>query len=71
MSLPEPKEVTQAEKKVAAVLDELETQTHSDVSRIALEDVVHTNPETGHPEVLKAVDIQIKPRPTRHWSRGP
>ena len=71
MSLPEPKEVTQAEKKVAAVLDELETQTHFDVSRIVLEDVVHTNPETGHPEVLKAVDIQIKPRPTRHWSRAP
>ncbi|AVO39990.1 hypothetical protein [Simplicispira suum] len=65
----ESKEITQAEKKVASVLDELEAETHSDVSRIALEDVVDTNPVTGRPEVLKAVDIQVQPRSTRNWSR--
>jgi hypothetical protein len=71
MSPSEPKEVAQAEKKVAAVLDELENDTQSDVSRIALEDVVDTNAQTGRPEILKAVDIQVKSRPTRQWSRSP
>ncbi|MCB1978388.1 MAG: hypothetical protein M9919_11745 [Burkholderiaceae bacterium] len=71
MSTSEPKEVAQAEKKVAAVLDKLENDTQSDVSRIALEDVVDTNAQTGRPEILKAVDIQVKSRPTRQWSRSP
>ncbi len=65
----EAKEVQDAEKKVGAVLEELEETTSSDVKRIALEDVVDTNPETGQPEVLKAVDITVTPRPQKTWSR--
>ena len=65
----EAKEVQEAEKKVGAVLEELEETTQSDVKRIALEDVVDTNPNTGKPEVQKAVDITVAPRPTKSWSR--
>ena len=65
----EAKEVQEAEKKVGAVLEQLEETTQSDVKRIALEDVVDTNPHTGKPEVQKAVDITVAPRPTKSWSR--
>ena len=61
--------VEKAEKKVGAVLDALEEETHSDVKDIELEDLVDTNPETGKPEVLKGVDITVKQRSTRGWSR--
>lgn len=68
MRKPEPKQVQEAEKKVAAVLEELEKETRADVQRIALEDVVDTD-STGRPQVLKSVDITVTPRPQRHWSR--
>ncbi len=69
MPKPDSKKVDEAEKKVSAVLETLEDDTDSEVERIALEDLVDTNPKTGQPEVLKAVDITMKSRPQRNWSR--
>ena len=69
MRKPEPKQVEEAEKKVAAVLETLEEETRADVQRIALEDVVDTDPTTGRPQVLKSVEITVTPRAQRNWSR--
>lgn len=69
MPRPPASPVEKAEKQVASVLDALEAETQSDVEKIGLEDLVDTNPETGKPEVLKGVDITVKPRNTRGWSR--
>ncbi|WP_311220772.1 MULTISPECIES: hypothetical protein [unclassified Acidovorax] len=64
-----PPAVEKAEKKVAAVLDDLEQSTNSDVQKLQLEDVVASDAVTGKPLVQKAVDITITPRPDRKWSR--
>ncbi len=62
-------QIDEAEKKVGAVLEDLEDSTQSDVEEIALADMVDTNPQTGKPEMVKGVDIQVKHRATRSWSR--
>lgn len=59
--------VKQAERKVNAVLEELEESTDSDVKDIDLEDVVDTDPSSGQPTVRQAVDITVQPRPKRSW----
>ncbi|MFN4117415.1 hypothetical protein [Acidovorax sp.] len=59
--------VQQAERKVNAVLEELEESTDSDVKDIDLEDVVDTDPASGQPTVRQAVDITVQPRPKRSW----
>ncbi len=61
--------VEEAEKKVAAVLDDLEQTTHSEVQKLQLEDVVASDAVTGKPLVQKAVDITVKEKPERKWSR--
>ncbi|GAA6119329.1 hypothetical protein [Acidovorax sp. FG27] len=61
--------VEKAEKQVAAVLDDLEQSTHTEVQKLQLEDVVATDPVTGKPLVQKAVDITVKEKPGRRWSR--
>jgi len=61
--------VEQAEKKVAAVLDDLEQTTHTEVQKLQLEDVVASDAATGKPLVQKAVDITVKEKPERKWSR--
>ncbi len=61
--------VEEAEKKVAAVLDDLEQTTHSEVEKLQLEDVVASDAVTGKPLVQKAVDITVKDKPERKWSR--
>ncbi|SFE19734.1 hypothetical protein [Paracidovorax konjaci] len=66
---PSQKQVDAAEKRVGEVLEQLETETQSEVSKISLEDVVDTNPRTGRPEVQKHVDITVEPKPDRKWSR--
>ncbi|WOI43658.1 hypothetical protein [Acidovorax sp. BLS4] len=63
------REVSDAEKRVGAVLEKLEEQTDSEVEKIALEDVVDTDAETGRPEVRKAVDIRVKPKVQRKWTK--
>ncbi|CAM3837734.1 hypothetical protein [Paracidovorax anthurii] len=63
------KQVDAAEKRVDKVLEQLEAETQGEVSRIALEDVVGTNPETGRPEVQKHVDITLAHKPGRQWPR--
>lgn len=59
--------VEQAERKVSAILEELETSTDSEVKDIDLEDVVDTDPASGRPTVRQAVDITVQPRPKRSW----
>ena len=62
-------QVQQAERKVSAVLEELEESTDSEVKDIALEDVIDTDPATGRPTLRQAVDITVQPRPRRSWLR--
>ncbi|AVS75007.1 hypothetical protein [Paracidovorax cattleyae] len=62
-------QVDAAEKRVGEVLEDLETDTQAEVSKITLEDVVDTNPRTGRPEVQKQVDITVEPKAERKWSR--
>ncbi len=62
MPTTKPAAVAQAEKKVAAVLDEL-------VQKLQLEDVVASDAATGRPLVQKAVEITVQPRPNRKWAR--
>lgn len=64
-----PADVIDAERKVSAVLEDLEDETDSEVKRIALEDVVATDPDTGRPAVQKSVDITTTPKPDRKWAR--
>lgn len=69
MSINKPTAVAQAEKKVAAVLDDLEQTTESEVQKLKLEDVVASDTVTGRPLVQKAVEITVQPRPHRQWAR--
>lgn len=62
-------EVEVAERRVGAVLDELESRTGDEVVDISLEDMVNTDPATGAPVVEKAVDIRTREKPARRWSR--
>ena len=66
---PSHQEDEKAEKKVAAVLEDLEDHTKSEVKKIQLEDVVDTDKETGKPSLQKAVDITVTPKADRKWSR--
>lgn len=59
--------VEEAERKVGAVLEELEDSLEADVKKIALEDVVDTDPASGRPAVHQAVDITVEPRTRRKW----
>ncbi|WP_422843816.1 hypothetical protein [Acidovorax sp. M2(2025)] len=59
--------VQEAERKVSAVLQDLERTTDSEVQRIALEEVVETDPASGRPAVHQAVDITVQPRARRRW----
>lgn len=60
-------EVEQAERKVNAILEELEESTDTDVKDIDLEDVVDTDLASGKPTVRQAVDITVQPRSKRSW----
>ena len=61
------KKVEEAERKVSAVLEELEGSIEADVKKISLEDVVETDNASGRPAVHQAVDITVAPRPRRKW----
>ncbi len=69
MSSTKPAAVAQAERKVAAVLDDLEQTTGSEVRNLQLEDVVASDAVTGRPLVQKAVEITVQPKPARKWAR--
>lgn len=62
-----PSKIQEAERKVSAVLQDLEDSTDSEVKKIALEEVVDTDPASGQPAVRQAVDITVQPRPKRSW----
>lgn len=64
--LPQSK-IDEAERKVGAILDELEDDTHSDVKDIALEDVIDTDKDSGKPALHPAVEITVQPRAQRKW----
>ena len=64
--LPQSK-VAEAERKVSAILADLEESTHSEVKDIALEDVVDTDAASGQPAVHQSVDITVQPRAQRKW----
>ena len=59
--------VDEAERKVSAILADLEETTHSEVKDIALEDVVETDAASGQPAVHQSVDITVQPRAQRKW----
>jgi hypothetical protein len=61
--------VEQAERRVGAVLQDLESETGSDVQDIGLDDMVDTDPATGKPVLRKGVDIDVRKRPERSWVR--
>ncbi|RZJ14503.1 MAG: hypothetical protein EON50_05590 [Acidovorax sp.] len=60
-------EIEEAERKVSAILEDLEQDTDADVKDIDLEDVVETDPSNGQPAVHQAVDITVQPRAKRKW----
>lgn len=60
-------EIEEAERKVSAILADLEEATDSEVKDIDLEDVVDTDPASGRPAVHQAVDITVQPRARRKW----
>lgn len=60
-------EIEEAERKVSAILEDLEQDTDADVKDIDLEDVVETDPSSGQPAVHQAVDITVQPRAKRKW----
>ena len=65
---PHPKsEIDEAERKVGAILDELEDDTNSEVKDINLEDVVENDRDSGQPAVHQAVEITVVPRAQRKW----
>ncbi len=64
----EKSEVKEAEKKVGAVLENLEKETGDDVKDIGLEDMVDTDPQTGRPVVKKSVDIKTTQKQQKRWS---
>ena len=59
----------EAEKKVGAVLEDLEQDTGGEVKDIDLEQMVDTDPATGRPVIEKAVEIDLEHRQPRKWSR--
>lgn len=66
---PDGAQVDEAERKVGAVLADLEDQGDMDVKDIDLEEVVDTDAR-DRPVVKKAVDIQAEPRPQKKgWAR--
>ena len=60
-------EIDEAERKVGAILDELEDDTHSDVKDIDLEDVIETDKDSGNPALHQSVEITVEPRAQRKW----
>lgn len=66
ISVPKAK-VDEAERRIGAVLDDLEQKTSSEVQDVDLENVVEDDPTTGRPTVHEAVDIDVQPRPKRKW----
>lgn len=67
-STPVPKaQIDQAERKIGAVLEDLEQQTSSEVKDVELVQMVEDDPKTGVPAVHDAVDIDVDPRPQRKW----
>ena len=61
--------VDEAERKVSAILAELEEATHSEVQDSDLQDVVETDATSGHPAVHQSVEITVQPRAQRRWLR--
>lgn len=61
-------EVDEAERKVGAVLGDLEDSTESEVKDVDVEEVVDTDAQ-GRPVVKKAVDIKVEHRPKKGWAR--
>ena len=61
--------VDEAERKVSAILAELEEATHSEVQDIDLQDVVETDATSGHQAVHQSVEITVQPRAQRRWLR--
>lgn len=61
---PDGPQVDEAERKVGAVLQELEDHSDVDVKDIDLEEVVDTDAQ-NRPVVKKVVDIQAEQRPKK------
>ena len=65
----QPPAVAQAEKTIAAVLEDLENKTGGEVKDLALEDMVDIDPKTGQPAVQKAVEVTLEEKAAKRWSR--
>lgn len=61
-------EVEAAERKIGAVLSELEEETGAQVTGIDLSDVVEADAH-GRAVVKKAVDIRVNQRRSKGWSK--
>lgn len=60
--------VDEAERKVGAILEDLEAETSGQVHDIGLDDVVDTGAD-GRPVIRRAVDIALHRPVTRRWLR--
>lgn len=67
-SPPSSARIDEAEKVVGTVLESLEEKTGGEVRKIALEDMVDTDAQTGKPVIKKAVEIELKEKPPSRWS---
>jgi len=65
---PDTPEVDEAERKVGAVLEDLESATDGEVRKLGLDDIVDTDKD-GRPVVKKTVDIELQRNTKRKWSR--
>jgi hypothetical protein len=60
--------VEAAERKIGAVLADLEADTGGEVRDLNLEQIVDSDPH-GRPVLKKKVDVKFQPRPDRHWAK--
>jgi hypothetical protein len=60
-------EVAAVERKIGAVLADLEADTGGEVKDIDLHDVVDTD-ASGRPVVKKKVEVHLQARPERRWA---
>lgn len=60
--------VDEAERKVGAILEDLEDETRGEVQDIGLDDLVDTGPD-GQPVIRRSVDIALRRPQPRRWLR--
>ncbi len=67
-SIPKEK-IDQAERKIGAILEDLEESTSTEVKDVDLEKIVDDDPVTGRPTIHDGVDIEVEAKPQRKWRK--